>query len=32
MVLAGMGLMAFNVWKTAAGQTRVPATAIPEPA
>jgi cytochrome c oxidase cbb3-type subunit 1 len=32
MVLSGMGLMAFNAYKTVAGQSRVPATAIPEPA
>ena len=32
LVLSGMFLMAFNVYKTIAGQSRVPATAIPEPA
>jgi cytochrome c oxidase cbb3-type subunit 1 len=32
MVLGGMVLMAYNAWKTAAGQERVPAVAIPEPA
>jgi cytochrome c oxidase cbb3-type subunit 1 len=32
MVLSGMFLMAFNAYKTVAGQSRVPATAIPEPA
>jgi cytochrome c oxidase cbb3-type subunit I len=32
MALAGMGMMAWNVWKTVAGQSRVPASAIPEPA
>jgi cytochrome c oxidase cbb3-type subunit 1 len=32
MVLSGMGLMAFNCWKTATGQARVPAPAVPEPA
>ena len=31
MVLAGMGMMAWNVWKTVVGQSRVPAAAIPEP-
>jgi cytochrome c oxidase cbb3-type subunit 1 len=32
MVLGGMFLMAYNAWKTAVGQARVPATVIPEPA
>jgi cytochrome c oxidase cbb3-type subunit 1 len=32
MVLGGMVLMAVNAWKTAAGEVRVPAAAIPEPA
>jgi cytochrome c oxidase cbb3-type subunit 1 len=32
LVLSGMVLMAWNAWKTAAGQQQVPAVAIPEPA
>jgi cytochrome c oxidase cbb3-type subunit 1 len=32
LVLAGMGLMAWNVWKTVGGQERVPSNSIPEPA
>jgi cytochrome c oxidase cbb3-type subunit 1 len=32
MVLSGMFLMAYNAYKTVAGQAQVPATAIPEPA
>ncbi len=32
LVLSGMGLMAWNVWKTVGGQERVPANSIPEPA
>jgi cytochrome c oxidase cbb3-type subunit 1 len=32
MVLFGMGLMAFNAWKTAGGASPVRATAVPEPA
>jgi cytochrome c oxidase cbb3-type subunit 1 len=32
MVLSGMFLMAWNAWKTAESQSRVPAVAIPEPA
>jgi cytochrome c oxidase cbb3-type subunit I len=32
LVLSGMFLMAWNCWKTVAGQARVPANAIPEPA
>jgi cytochrome c oxidase cbb3-type subunit 1 len=32
MVLGGMFIMAYNAYRTVAGQSRVPATAIPEPA
>jgi cytochrome c oxidase cbb3-type subunit 1 len=32
MVLGGMFIMSYNVYRTIGGQSRVPATAIPEPA